>query len=298
MDEAMLLRVPVTGIQRFCMHDGPGIRTTVFFKGCPLRCRWCHNPETQSEKRQIFYTAARCIGCGCCAAVCPKGAHRFADGAHIYDRAACTACGRCAGVCPTKALEETGTMMSVGDILAEVMKDAAFYGEDGGLTLSGGEPMAHPRAALALLRAAKQRGINTAVETCGFFDPKLLPGLCESAGTLLWDFKDSDAERHRRNTGAELEPILDNLRRADRLGAKIRLRCIIIQGVNYSGAGCEHVRSIRALRDSLDNCVGVDIIPYHPMGDSKCARLGVPYWGGREYIPDRRDIAELRRMFE
>ncbi len=287
------MNVFVTGIQRFCMHDGPGIRTTVFLKGCPMRCWWCHNPEAQRVGQQIFYTTSRCIGCEGCAAVCPMRAHRFEDGAHVFDRSRCVCCGRCAEACPSNALEAAGKLMSVGDILATVRRDAAFYGADGGMTLSGGEPMAHPRAALALLKAAKAEGIDTAVETCGYFDENLLPELCSHANLLLWDIKDSDPARHLQNTGVELAPVLANLRRADMLGTKIRLRCIIIQGVNYFGPDCEHVRKISELKNELKSCAGVDLIPYHPMGDSKCERLGMPYWGGREYVPDKCELAGM-----
>ncbi len=294
---AQPLTVPVTGIQRFCMHDGPGIRTTVFFKGCPLRCRWCHNPETQSTAQQIFYTDARCVGCGACAQVCRAQAHDFREG-HAFIRERCTACGACTEVCPTHALERACVPMSVDEILETVMRDRAFYGANGGLTLSGGEPMMHPQAALALLRGAHERGLNTAVETCGFFSSELLEELVPVTDLFLWDFKDSDPERHRQNTGVSPEPILENLRRADALGAAVRLRCILIQGVNYTGPDCAHIQAIAHLRGELRGCVGVDLLPYHPMGDSKCRRLGIPYWGGREYIPDRAELQALARQLQ
>lgn len=212
------MQIPVSQIQRFCMHDGPGIRTVVFFKGCPLSCRWCHKPETQSFENQIMFDAEKCIGCGSCDA-CPHGAQT--------ERKNCIGCGACTALCPTGARENTLSMMPMQQVLEIVLRDRAFYGASGGITLSGGEPMAHPMEAIALLKRAKEEGITTAMETCGFFSEEYLPELKKYCDVFLWDIKDLNDVRHKENTGVSNQIILKNLKQLDRLGAKIILRCII-----------------------------------------------------------------------
>lgn len=275
--------VPVTQIQRFSTHDGPGVRTTVFFKGCPLRCRWCHNPETQSAAMQLYYISRFCIGCEACAAVCPASAHEFAKGQHHFHAERCLACLRCVQVCPSAACEASARQMRVEEILAEVMRDRAFFGREGGLTLSGGEPLFHPEAALHLLSLARAQGLHTALETCGYFEEKWLEPLSRQVNLFLWDFKDSDPARHREYTGVSNEKILKNLRILDSLGGNIRLRCILVQGVNLSQA---HLEAIASLYHSLAHCSGVDLLPYHPYGASKAAQLGRNDPGRTDWVPD------------
>ncbi len=284
--------LPVTRIQRFSTHDGPGLRTTVFLKGCPLRCAWCHNPETQSSRQEVMYSEQLCILCGGCAAVCP--AHRV-DETHAFDRAVCQACGRCAALCPTGALEMAATPMTVDAILAAVAQDAAFYGETGGLTLSGGEPMAHPEAALALLRAAREAGLHTAVETCGCFPARYLPELAAVTDLLLWDYKDSDPARHARYTGVSNEGILDNLRQVDALGAAIELRCILVKNVNLNDA---HLAAIAETYHGLRRCPGVTLLPYHAYGSSKARQLGRADNARTEWIPTPEDMAHARDFLQ
>jgi len=284
-------RLRVTEIQRFCMHDGPGIRTTVFLKGCPLRCAWCHNPETQKATAELLFDARRCIGCGACLKACAYGVHGGTD-CHEVDREKCRVCGACTAVCPTHALELCGEEMSLEEILAEIERDRAFYGENGGVTLSGGEPFLQGRAAIELLRLCRQRGLHTAVETCGFFDEKLLADAVSATDLFLWDVKDTDSERHKRYTGVSNELILQNLARADALGARIRLRCILVAGVNTDA---EHYRRIAALADSLSRLDGVDLIPYHAYGGSKATLLGLADNGRRDWIPTEEQIAEAKQ---
>lgn len=282
--------LPVTKIQKFCTHDGPGIRTTVFLKGCPLRCLWCHNPETQSAKMEFFHSPQFCVGCGACMKACPVGAHRFTPEHNIH-RSHCTGCMACTAACPSGALEACATMMSADAIVSEVMKDRAFYGTNGGLTLSGGEPLLHGRAILPLLRAAKDAGITTAIETCGVFDSALLAELVPLTDLFLWDVKDTDLLRHRRNTGGALETVLHNLRAADALGANTCLRCILLSGINLDDA---HLAKLSELYHSLQHCEGIELLPYHTYGDSKNAQLGRASAAHPEWIPTEAQIEHAR----
>ncbi len=284
------LRLPVTDIQRHCMHDGPGVRTVVFLKGCPLRCAWCHNPEGKEARQELLYYEGKCIECGACVSACPTGAQSLTEDGHRFARDKCIACGRCAAVCCTEALVPARRDMTVAEILAAVERDRSFYGTTlpngrtvGGLTVSGGEPMAHPDGTPALLEAAHAKGFSTAVETCGQFDPAHLPRLVEAADLFLWDIKDTDSARHKRYTGVGNDRILQNLREADRLGAKTRLRCILVAGVNTDDG---HYKALAALALSLRHCEGVEFLPYHAYSGSKMLPLGLPDNGRREWIPD------------
>jgi len=288
----------VFDIQRFCTHDGPGIRTVVFLKGCPLDCAWCHNPESKRPHAELFYNPQLCIGCGNCVSACPLGAHEVVNGVHEFDRAKCRLSLRCADTCYSGALEAVGRELSVEEVMAEVAKDRIFYEESGGgLTLSGGEPMAQFGFTRALLRSAKSAGIHTCMETCGFGPARRFREVVGLVDLFLWDIKDTDSERHRANTGAPLERILENLRLMDAAGGKTILRCPLIPEANLRE---EHLDAIAALYRSLANCAGIELLPYHPFGGSKHTKLGVSEAGAsfteptedqmsaaREYLLDR-----------
>ena len=283
----------VAEIQRFCMHDGPGVRTVVFLSGCPLRCMWCHNPEMQSAGARLMYYSKKCVLCGKCVAVCPVGAHRIKNGEHLIDRSLCAVCGRCVDACPAGALSVCGRVMTVGEIAETVARDRAFYGERGGITLSGGEPTFQPEGALAMLRACREAGIGTALETCGHFPASLVSELVPLVDTFLWDIKDTDSARHLRCTGVSNEQIIENLRAADSLGAATRLRCILVAGVN---SGDAHWEAVARLRDSLRGCVGVDVLPYHTIGGAKAGFAGLADTSDEKYIPDAAMIAHVKSI--
>ena len=289
----------VTNIQHFSVHDGPGIRTLIFLKGCPLRCLWCGNPETQAFRPEIGSVAERCRpGCSACREACPSGALvRGTSGVMLPNPSFCRECaplneGRppCAAACTAGALRVYGTRRGVGEILDEVEQDIVFYRhEEGGMTLSGGEALAQPEFALALLREARRRCIHTALETCGFVPPETLLTACSLLDYLLFDLKLADEKRHERATGVGNTLILKNLRlaRAAFPDLPIRVRTPVIPGVNASRG------AMRALGEYLKDMQNIswELLPYHTYGSAKYTGLGrrCPEYA----VPDRECMKEL-----
>ncbi len=259
-------------IQHFCTHDGPGIRTVVFLKGCMMTCPWCHNPEGRSSKPDLLFADTLCIGCRECAKVCPTKAHSFGGNTHILDRKVCKSCMACADACPTGALEVAGRLISVEDVMAEVLKDWVFYEQSGGgVTLSGGEPLYQADFACDLLKACNVENLHTCVETSGNAPRKAYERIIPYTNLFLWDIKDTDSIRHRAKTGVELSTVVNNLRMIDDAGCSSILRCIILKGINLND---EHIAGIAAVYHSLKHCLGVELLPYHPLGESKMHNLG------------------------
>lgn len=268
----------IYNIQRFSLHDGPGIRTTVFLKGCPLRCAWCHNPESQSVKPQLSLFESRCLRCGQCFALCP--CHRLVDGVHTVDFQACTACGRFVDGCAAGALEIFGRETSPEEAAEEALRDLPFYeSSGGGVTLSGGEPTMQADFAAELLARIKAAGVHTALETCGHAPwasfGKLLPHL----DMILYDVKQMDSEKHKAYTGADNHLILDNLCRlcGRDVQAEIVVRTPVIPGYN------DQPQNFAALADFLkgmERIPRVELLPYNELAGSKYPRLGMTYSPG------------------
>jgi len=292
------VRGRVFDIQRFSIHDGPGIRTTVFMKGCPLCCPWCHNPEGIKGRSELSFTPGRCIGCGECVRVCPAEAHRLIDGKHVLDRSRCRACGRCAETCCAAALEFVGRDVTVGEVLADVLRDRAFYETSGGgMTLSGGEPAGQIDFSVALLEAAKAEGLHCVVETSGECEYAQLARMSPHVDLYLYDWKESDPSRHEELTGVSNRRIEANLRRLHADGARIRLRCPIIPGLNDRP---EHFAGIAALVRELDGLDGVEIVPYHRLGIGKMERFGHDPAGRAEFEApsDEQSASWIKAMIE
>lgn len=279
-------------LQRFSLFDGPGVRTVIFLKGCPLRCIWCHNPEGIASGPQIMYHAARCIGCGECSTVCKNGAHIFDRGMHGYDRSLCTGCGACAAVCCTQALSLAGRQMSVEEVMAEIMKDEPFYRESGGgVTLSGGEPLQQADFAIALLRECKKQGLNTCVETCGMVDADKLEEAARFTDLFYFDYKATGEEMHRKLCGATQVPILENLARLETLQTKVALRCPMVPGANICE---EHICGIAGTARQYTCIYEVQLEPFHRLGIGKAEKLGMD--GMYDTAPP--DRGELERYCE
>lgn len=283
-------------IKHFAVHDGPGIRTTVFVKGCPLRCMWCHNPESLSFKPQLLFTPSKCIGCGYCMKVCEKGAHLDVNGEHVVDWSKCDACGSCAEECYSGALELAGKEVSVIEVYEEVLKDRIFYNNSGGgMTISGGEPLSQPEFTAELFRLAKEGGIHTALDTSGYSDWKILEKVLEHVDLVLYDIKQMDSEKHLEYTGVRNELILENIMKVDKLGKPIWVRIPTIPGINDDE---ENFHKIGRLLSELENLERIDILRYHRLAESKYEHTGQDYQLKGMDTPEKDQVEHLKEILE
>lgn len=258
--------------QRFSVHDGPGIRTTVFLKGCPLACVWCHNPEGIASGPELALSPKRCIACGECVAVCPEGLPVPGASPQPGSEGSCLVCGACAETCPSQARQVAGRRASVDEVIAEILKDRIFFEQSGGgATFSGGEPLWQPQFLSSLLAACKSEGIRTAVDTSGLAPWKDLESIAAITDLFLYDIKHLDDEVHRRYTGASNLQILSNLQRLGALGSRIWVRVPVIPGFNDAPS---HLRAIGHLAAGIDGVERVCLLPYHPLGEDKLRRQG------------------------
>jgi len=261
-------------IQFNCVYDGPGIRTCVFFKGCPLRCKWCHNPESYLLKPQIGYLAEKCAGCGSCAKVCPNGALKHTKKALTKDFEKCTVCGKCAEVCPHGAVELIGQEVTPEEIADKVAADKVFYDNSGGgVTISGGEATLQPDFLIATLRAVKDKGISTALETCGQFREDLVAGLVENVDLFLFDIKHADAGLLRRFTGAESSLVSANFKRilASVGNGRVIVRIPVIPGFNADG---DSISEIISYLSQAGYAGPVHLMPYNSLASTKWKKIG------------------------
>jgi pyruvate formate lyase activating enzyme len=284
----------VFDIKKFSIHDGPGIRTTVFFKGCPLSCWWCHNPEGQSPQPELVLRESRCIGCGACLEVCDQGAISWDGDVVSTDREKCVLSGACVEVCYAEAREMVGQEMTVAEVMAEIGRDIAFYDQSGGgVTFSGGEPLLQRDFLLALLRACKEEEIHTAVDTCGFATWETLDSIRKHVDLFLYDLKLMDDAKHRKFTGVSNELILKNLQRLSAQGHDIFLRVPIIPGINDDA---ENIRQIGTFAAALPHLKRVDILPYHRAAAEKYNRLNKIYGLPETRPPSDEKMAEITQI--
>jgi len=290
--------MPLSGtifdIKKYAIHDGPGIRTTVFFQGCPLTCWWCHNPESQSHRPVLFYRNSRCMLCGACVAVCPQhgiklfpstngmdagsenpGEGEDGKGRAITDRSICSRCGQCAAACYYGAREISGREMTPAEVMAEIERDLPFYDQSGGgVTFSGGEPLLQPAFLAALLGACKQMGIHTVVDTCGYAAWDVIEPLVGEVDLFLYDLKLMDDIRHMKYTGVSNRRVLSNLQRLSENAAQIEIRIPLIPGINDDA---ENLTQTAAFIAGLPDIAAIELIAYHHTAAAKYESLDLPY---------------------
>lgn len=261
----------IFNIQHFSLHDGPGIRTVVFLKGCPLNCAWCHNPESKKGRHEIAFYDEKCVKCGKCVNVCPQMVHRIEDNEHKINRTLCKACGKCVKECEFAAIDIFGNNCSIEDIMKEISKDDIFFADGGGVTISGGEPFLQFDALYELVLKCKQRNYSVCIETCGYTDGEKIKKIAAYVDWFLYDCKETDAQNHLKYTGVSNKLILDNLYLLDKISANVILRCPVIPYVNDRS---EHFENIGKLANQHSCIKYIELMKYHPLGLSKAKQIG------------------------
>ena len=287
----------VFNIQHYSIHDGPGIRTVVFLKGCPLACRWCCNPESVSGKPELGFRQSLCNGCGQCLEPCPRKALSLADGTNSLgiDRFACDSCGICVQSCPRRALTIYGQRMTVGEVVDEVLKDAPFYRRSGGgVTISGGEPLRQPKFLLAILKACRQAGLHTAIETSGYCSSRTFSRVLAEVDLVLFDLKVMSEEEHLALTGRKNSLILNNARLLANSGCAVQPRMPLVPGMNDS---TNNLTIIASFLQSI-GVPSIELMPYHQFGRGKYVALGKPYKMGDMPNAKPEDVESVCKFLE
>ena len=274
-------------VQRSSFVDGPGVRTTVFFRGCNLKCKWCHNPESQSGEKRVLFYKEKCLSCGRCNAVCPEKAIAYG----VVDYSKCTFCGKCSAVCSATALRLCGFDADEDEVLSKIMADRLFYGTDGGATFSGGECMLYPDEVASLARKCKQAGISVAVDTAGCVPWSSFACVLPYVDLFLYDIKTLNEEKHKRYVGCDNALIIENLKKLLSCGKRVIIRVPVIPGVNDEE---EDMLAIKRLLAPYKD-VRVELLPYHKMGENKYAALGIKAHSFP--VPDLESMKKLKDVF-
>jgi len=283
--------IPVAAIRRLTIHDGPGVRDTVFVKGCPLRCAWCHNPECISSAPRLLFHENLCTGCRRCLKSCPNGVHFFdREGRHLLRRERCRNCGKCADDCLFNALEICGTPLSAEELLAKLLRDRDFFAPAGGVTLSGGEPALYPDFTAELFRRLKETGIHTALDSCGAVGFEAYRKILPHTDLVLFDLKGMDPERHRRNTGHDNRVIHENLRKIAAFGTPVEIRMPIVPGCNDFPDDIEGAGKLLA---EIGTTVRVRLLAYHSLAREKYAAAGLTDTMPAADPPDDARLADI-----
>lgn len=285
----------IINIQKYSVHDGPGIRTTTFFKGCPLRCWWCHNPETHLKRHEIMFFEDRCTTCGRCVENCPSKAIEIKDSHIVTDNDKCTLCGRCTDVCLNEAKEFVGSNITASDLMKELLKDQMFYEQsNGGVTFSGGEPMLYADFLNEVLTRCKRVGLHTAIETSGYAPWEEFGKIIDKVDLFLYDLKIMDNEKHKKYIGADNKLILDNLTKICEENSNVIIRMPIIAGINDN---CHHIEEVIKYISNL-NIIEVNLLPYHKMGMDKYKRVNKTYQLTGNEVPTNEKMNEFAEMFK
>jgi len=286
----------IFNIQRYSIHDGPGIRTVVFFKGCPLRCLWCSNPESQRNMPEILYSNVKCKNCNKCISICPTKAIQDDEGEKVIDRSLCNNCGKCVEICPNEALEIVGQLMTVEEVMREVEKDLVFYrSSGGGVTLSGGECICYPEFSISLLKECYKGAIHTAIETSGFQKWDILKGILQYVDLVLYDLKCIDPIKHVQFTGVDNKIILENAQKIASEKISMIIRIPIIPGYNDSN---ENIKASAEFVTKLKGVNKIELLPYHRLGEYKYKKLGRKYKLESLSPPSKGHMQELSSIIE
>lgn len=297
-NEAEAAEGVIFNIQHYSIHDGPGIRTTVFLKGCPMYCLWCQNPESQASQPELFFVSEKCTGCGKCVEVCLEHAIEIYEGRSRTNREICKGAGKCAEVCPNEARNLMGRYVTVGEVFKDVAGDSIFYQRSGGgVTIGGGEPLAQPRFTVSLLKLCKDAGIHTAIDTCGYARWETAKQVLNFVDLVLYDFKHMDPVEHEKCTGVSNDLILENAKKIHHeLAIPMLARIPIIPGHNDSVENIE--ATAKFIATELSNSIKVHLLPYHRLGETKYERLETADKAISIESPSEEYMAELQKIVE